>query len=362
MNILIGFFNDNAKSGGAEGILRQVAEFYLRRGDEVHLLFLQQKQYGHWEENNQDNLHLYYGGGAFRRIGNIKKLKKTEFDYSYSSIIRVTGPLGLMKRLGFLRIKTMVGRESTSIFTRYKGWRLRYYQMWYRLGYKAVDLLICQTSYMKRQLLNHQPWLQKNSLVVVIPNPVDVALMEEKGSQDIDLKALKPFVVTAGRFIPEKAYDVLLKAFALLMVRKPEMKLVVLGDGSLRGQIERQIIDLGLSEHVFLQGQVENVYPWFKAADLCVVSSRLEGFPNVLLQMMSQNERVVSTLCAGDIDKIAGLVTCETDNADALEGAMIKAMEADVKGIRETFDSELESRRIEKFVERVEALKLDNIV
>lgn len=356
MKVLIGLYSDIAKAGGAEGILRQLTEYYLDKGNDVYVLIQNRKRYGEWECKGYNNLHLYYGGGILQRFKNVWRLRRTIFDYSFSSIVRVTGPMGLMKRTGLLHIRTMVGRESTSIFARYRGWRLRYYQLWYKLGYEAVDVLICQTSFMKHQLLEHLPWLEKHSRVTVIPNPVNISTMEEKGREEIEVSALKPYVVTAGRFISEKAYDVLVDAFSCMVKKRPEMKLVILGDGTLRGQIESQVERLGMRDRVVLQGQVENVYPWFREAVLCVVSSRMEGFPNVLLQMMSQNERVVSTLCAGDIDKIDGLTTCCTDDANALAEAMLITLNKDVSDNREKFDNELKSRSIEKFIGRIESI------
>jgi trehalose-6-phosphate synthase len=115
-----------------------------------------------------------------------------------------------------------------------------------------------------------------------------------------------------------------------------------------------------LEEDVILPGMVENVYPYFKNARMCVVSSRIEGFPNVLLQMMSQNEKVVSTLCAGDIDKLEGVFTCKPNDEDDLLRAMAACLEADTSENRELFDRELQDRSIDKFIERVKSFENAN--
>jgi glycosyltransferase involved in cell wall biosynthesis len=92
---------------------------------------------------------------------------------------------------------------------------------------------------------------------------------------------------------------------------------------------------------------------------MCVVSSRIEGFPNVLLQEMSQNEKVVSTLCAGDIDRIPGLFTCKPNDEDDLLRAMQECLEADTSGNRALFDEELQGRSIDKFIEQVQRFEKD---
>jgi hypothetical protein len=80
---------------------------------------------------------------------------------------------------------------------------------------------------------------------------------------------------------------------------------------------------------------------------------RIEGFSNVLLQEMSQNKKVVSTLCAGDIDKIDGLFTCRPNDEQDLLRAMRQCLEADTAGNRVLFDKELQGRSIDGFIDKV---------
>lgn len=353
MNILFLGQSDNS-NGGAASILKQIAEYHLDKGADVYMLFLKRKQYGHWENTGYSNLHLYYGGGLHKFISNLRKIRAVKYDYSYNSVVKFTGFVGLLKRLRVLHVKTMVGRESTSIFLRFHGLRLLYYRMWYMVGYKAVNVLICQSELMKRQLLDHVPWLNNTARVIVNPNPVNVAQMNNRANENVEGIPSSPFVVTAGRFIPEKGYDILLDSFHEFSKNNSKWKLVILGDGSLRSEIEEQIDSLHLGEKVLLAGQVDNVFPWFKKAGLCVISSRMEGFPNVLLQMMSQNDKVVSTLCAGGIDNIPGLITCPINDPNALCEAMNKCLEDDSTRHRELFDKELENRSIDNFMSRIE--------
>jgi len=353
MNILL-FVIQDTFIGGAESVLHQVSEFYVKRGHQVYVLFFLPRKYGHWEKDKSDNLHLLYGGGFVRLIKNFHSLKRITFDYSYSSLVDLTGILGIVRRLKIIRIKAMIGRESTSIFDRYKGLGLWRKKLMYRLGYPAVDVLVCQTHYMKERLLQTLPWIENRRKVVVIPNPID--LEQIPNHEEIDSYPLDtPFIVTAGRFIPEKGYDILINSFLPVKQKHPELKLVILGDGALRSTLESQIESLGLTGDVLLPGYTKNVYPWFRMAKTCVISSRVEGFPNVLLQMMSQNERVVSTLCAGDIDKINGLITCPSNNTEALSKAIIDSLESEFfEKNRLLFDEELHRRSIECFINKVE--------
>lgn len=356
MEILFVFNEDNT-NGGASSILRQVIDYYIAQNSVVHIVFRKNKKYGHFDDICCENLKLYYSKDLLHFIKNIWKVHKISFDYSFNSVVKFTGFVGVLKRLRLLHIKTMVGRESTSVFLRFKGLRLLYYKMWYQFGYKAVNVLICQSNIMKEQLIKNIPWIEKTARVVVIPNPVNLEKMNEMSMAVIDTSLYTPYIVTAGRMIPEKAYDVLLDAFSEINKEYSSLSLVILGDGMLRPQIENQIERLKIKDKVILAGQVSNVYPWFKQAKLCIVSSRMEGFPNVLLQMMSQNEKVVSTLCAGGIEKINGLFTCPINDSRALSHSILECLESDTMGRRSLFDEELNNRSIEKFIRIVEQSK-----
>ena len=163
--------------------------------------------------------------------------------------------------------------------------------------------------------------------------------------------------MSAGRFINEKGFDLLIEAFDRLQREAAfqDVKLLILGDGAGRQTLESMVKQRRLQSKVLLPGMSENVYPYFKRATLCVISSRMEGFPNVLLQMMSQCDNVVSTVCAGEIDQIAGLITCEPNNVDALYQAIKHALETkDTAKNRPLFDQELEYRSIDNFITSIE--------
>ena len=124
----------------------------------------------------------------------------------------------------------------------------------------------------------------------------------------------------------------------------------------MRKELEDLVEELGLMGEVLLIGFVSNVYSYFKKAKAGVLSSTIEGFPNVLLQMMSQNERVVSTTCAGDIYTIPGLFLAEPKSQESLENALHKAL--DPNEIRDKsnylFLDYLKERTIENYMSVVE--------
>ena len=361
-NILFLISSDKAR-GGAEEVLRIIATHYLDKRDEVYIFFLLEKKEGFWEKikANRNNLHLYYskGGGKFgifSILRNFISVRKIKFKYVYSSIVECTGLLGILRRVGIVHTDYQIGRESTLIFSRFKGLQLWVNKIMYRFGYPAVDVVICQTQLMKDELLRNVAFITKRSKVVVIPNPVDFNRINQLEKEAVDVSTYGEYIVSAGRFVEVKGFDILINAFAILKKTYTQLHLVILGDGGLKDSLNIQVEKAGLVGQVFFPGMVTNVYPYFHSAKLCVVSSRIEGFPNVLLQMMSQNEKVVSTTCAGDIDRIKGLYTCEPNDSQLLYEALHKCLESNTSQNRFLFDEELKKRDVNKFIEKVESV------
>ena len=264
-------------------------------------------------------------------------------DYTFSSQTIINGTLGLAKRLGILKAKIIL-RESNSIFELLSGFKLKIYSLFYNLGYKGSSLVICQTDYMKDQLVKALPDLTLKMNLVTVANPFNFDDVQSKsGALAPDFKN-KRFLVAAGRLAPAKGFDLLITAFSEIQKEHIYLELIILGEGGDRQLLDEQIHQLDLQQSVHLPGYVRNVYSYFRAAEACILSSRIEGFPNVLLQMMSQNTTVVATHSAGGIDEISGIFTCPPEDTKALENSILEALETKTEHNRKIFDAFLKSR------------------
>lgn len=358
MKILIIVPNNNL--GGAEQFLRMVASHYHKE-HEVSLYFFYKKvEANAWDKLVGSNIKKHLFSNKNEKMGFLKFFShqlfgnKEEYDYIYTSNVFVTGITGLFLKLGLLKTKKFIGRESTSIFIRYKGLKLMRYKLFYYLGYSKVNLLICQTDVMREQLVSALPFLKTRAHT--ISNPINLTEMIAMSQKEFTIELPNEYMVTAGRLMPIKGFDYLIRAFASIKDRFPNLKLVILGDGNEEEKLLNLSRSLQLENDVIFEGYVQNVYPYFKNAKLCVVSSILEGFPNVLLQMMSQNNNVVSTLCAGNIDKINGIEVCRPGDVEDLAKSIEKVLMGDTTNNRMLFDTFLEQNDIEKFVKKVENL------
>lgn len=361
-NILIVLPSDDIH-GGAEGVLYTIAKYLVSRYS-LYVVFLLQREHNYWSQLEESgNCKILDTKGLRERDGviglwrNLYGIRAIKFKYAFTSHTHMTFIVGLMKQLNILQIKSFIGRENNSRFLLYNYRLPMFWRLQYQLGFPACNLLICQTNAMVEQFYKGMPHLATKLNIQCLPNPIcieDIMLASQEATS-IPLSSEYQYIVSAGRFIETKGFSLLIKSFANLK-EKSRFKLVILGDGILRDQLTELTRALGISDHVLFPGMVDNVYPYFRSAYMCVVSSKMEGFPNVLLQMISQCDRVVSTLCAGDIDKISGLVTCPPGDEKALSEAMEYAISMPLSGIRESFDSELKTRDIEGFFSRCELL------
>lgn len=303
----------------------------LKNGNKCRVIILSRKKSNGWSKLEEKINIVYFNFpsyflGALWLIPHLALHDYKSVSHTFSSQTIINGALGLAKRLGIIKAK-VIARESNSIFELLKGSKLKIYKLFYKLGYKGSSLVITQTDYMKRQLKTSLPALTKQLNIQTIPNPFNFKdIQAHKAKIDAKFQS-KQFIVAAGRLAPAKGFDILIEAFHEISMQNTDIDLIILGEGAEREHLTQQINNLNLNNRVHMPGYVNNVYSYFDKARACVLSSRIEGFPNVLLQMMSQNTCVIATLSAGGIDEIPNIYTCPTEDKEALKIQISEGLE-----------------------------------
>ena len=136
--------------------------------------------------------------------------------------------------------------------------------------------------------------------ITVVPNPVITPELSERAEEDPEHPWLDdggpPVLMGAGRFTEQKDFAVLLRALVKLR-DYPHARVILLGEGRKRGELEGLAHELGIAERVSLPGFAVNPYAFLSRADLFVLSSRWEGSPNVLTEALALGTPAVATDC-----------------------------------------------------------------
>lgn len=170
-----------------------------------------------------------------------------------------------------------------------------------RYGYRYADIVVAVSRDMKR-ILEVDFGLTN---VVAIPNPIDIEQVQKEMQKPLpsdyhfltELPENAKVFINVGRLVDQKAQDVLIRAFAKVHIQNPNTYLLIIGEGPKRAELEQLITSLGLSGHAFLLGQQSNIYPILRVANCFVLTSKYEGFPNVLLEAAAANLYIISTDC-----------------------------------------------------------------
>jgi glycosyltransferase involved in cell wall biosynthesis len=161
----------------------------------------------------------------------------------------------------------------------------------------------------------------REAYVASAQDPVDHPWLVDKAG---------PVVIAAGRLHFVKGFHDLLEAFAIVRRRRPA-RLIILGEGKERAELEAHVDRLGLKDSVSMPGRVPSTAPWFARADLFVLTSKREGLPAVLIEALSVGVPVVSTDCPSgpqeilDGGRLAPLVP--VGDPPALAEAMLRVLD-----------------------------------
>lgn len=171
-----------------------------------------------------------------------------------------------------------------------------------RLLLRPVHRVVCNSAASVRMIENRFAPPEK---IVLIHNGVDTAafggctardLRQESGGEG------EIIIGTVANFREEKNYPFLLAAFERLLERYPTATLLCVGGGPLLEETRERARRMGLAERVIFTGYTEDVAGSLARMDLFVLCSRLEGFPNVLVQAMSMGIPVVASAVGGCLE------------------------------------------------------------
>ena len=179
---------------------------------------------------------------------------------------------------------------------------------------------------------------------------------------ELGIPAEAPLIGTVSVLRPQKALDVFIRATAQLLRENPDLRVLLAGDGPLRGELTELVHSLGVQDRLLLPGYRSDASDVIAALDVAVSSSAFEGSPLAVMEYMESARPIVATRVGGvpDLieDGVHGLLV-DPGDVPALTAA-IRRMLADPGAARRMGEAARERRRheftVDLMVRRFEAL------
>ena len=343
-------------AGGAERIVTTIANHLPREKFSPSILLLRKEGlYLDFLQNDVEIIDIKTPRIRHALKPILKQIRKRKPDIVFSGYGEVNAYLSLFIKL-FPKTK-FIARETNVVSQHVTRREIRFFYKFYN----NYNKIICQSDDMMNDLVEN--FKIKKDKLIKINNPVDFNFIEEKLENATKPESYREGyknVVAIGNLSSRKGFDNLLKVFEKL--KKHNVFLHILGDGRDKELLHQMKSDFGL-ENVIFHGVQKNPYPFLKFADLFVLSSRYEGFPNVLLEAGACGTYALANNCKGGIHeiiqpKINGEIS-DIENHEVFAAKIVEILEQihDSEAIKNSIQSRFSKEMIlEKYFEVFESI------
>lgn len=329
------FVTASTKGGGAERMLFNIIHS-LDNNHVIRLFVTSDEHIPDVYANDQIqciNANKRHAMSAFHKL--IKDIKCYKPHHIFTTSSNIGYMIILAKKILYADFNIYIRCAVTPSEIYQSGMRTKGLNFVNRLAYNCADMVIAQTDFMRGDLIKKYHINPKK--VKTIRNIIDKEFvkLEALKEDDGELRIEDYNIVACGALYSVKGFDLLINALATLL-KGTNRHLYILGEERYEVDYRKFLLSvinkLSLSQHVHLLGQKCNPYPYFKRANLFVMSSRKEGYPNVVLEALTLGVPVVATNVvdwAGVIkDGVNGYIA-EKNNVDSIKEALMKAFDTD---------------------------------
>lgn len=282
------------QQGGAERVMSELANRWSLLGHEVYLILLAQSDdfYTVADSIKVHRLGFENKGGirkVYSEFKTLLRLRKTMKSVNPQFVLSFMDRFNVFTLISSLGLGVPVFVSDRENPLRRNG---KFFVSLKRVSYHFSRGLIAQTDFAKSVLFEQV----RHANIEVIPNPLVTIDIDESVKKE-------KILLNVGRLVEEKGQKYLIEAFARLSC--DGWRLVILGEGPQRVELEDLVLRLGVGERVELRGTERDVMGWLAKSSIFVFPSISEGFPNALAEAMASGLACVSFDCnAGPRDLI----------------------------------------------------------
>ena len=322
-------------AGGAERVLLSLASEFVARGIRCEVVSVQRG--GVWRSKIPEGVSLMELGfeKPIRAIYSLWKYLRYQRPEVLLTSITNTNILALLAcRLPGVKCKCVIREANMTELDLSDGSAVKRLltTLAIRALYPRADSVIALSEGLKADLGRFARI--SSDVISVIPNPVLAPSDDLTGRLDTHIPDHPPLIVACGRLAPQKDYPTLLRAFASLPPSS-DARLAILGTGSLEPTLRDLAKQLQIDSSVEFVGYSAEPAAWMHRASIFVLSSRWEGFPNVLMEALACGRPVISTDCSDSIREILGNgkfgSIVPVGDSDAIAQAMLAILNGEVR-------------------------------
>jgi glycosyltransferase involved in cell wall biosynthesis len=295
----IALFLPDLSGGGAERMMVNLARGFASRGLRVDIVLLRAS--GAYLSEIPQNVQIFdlHTHSAYLASPALIMYLRKQKPSALLSTLDLTNLVAILSAM-MARTRTrvlvqVVNTVSQQYRTPVKKWLERRSLAWI---YPRADAIIAASKGVADDLSTYTGIPAAKIQTIFFPT-ITTSLVE-KASQPVNHAWLSlgniPVVIGVGRLARQKDFSTLIRAASLLRAARP-IRLIILGEGEERAQLENMAQELGLAEDVDLPGFVDNPYAYMRRAAVFVLPSLWEGLPNSLIEAMACGCPVVSTDC-----------------------------------------------------------------
>jgi N-acetylgalactosamine-N,N'-diacetylbacillosaminyl-diphospho-undecaprenol 4-alpha-N-acetylgalactosaminyltransferase len=311
------FLVNSFKRGGAERVIINLLNYLpeLNPSLQLHLYFLEYAvdpypvpSHVHLREViNKSRYNYSKLLNLSKQAFELKKYAQTnKIDIIISFLTRSNYVNIISKLLGSDHNAVMSERNTTSKMYQGQNFSSIINRILIRKLYSRYSKIIAVSEGVKRDLIDN--FSISDEKISVIYNPYDIDQIKKEAKKNVDHKWLNDprykTIVSVGRLEKAKNHSMLIRAFALVSKKMKNTRLIIIGEGIERAVLTQLVNELNLNDKIDLVGQKDNPFAYSANADLFVLSSLSEGFPNVLIEAMICGCPVISTNCKSGPNEI----------------------------------------------------------
>ena len=287
------FFLPNLQVGGAEKVICHIANLLVKSSYKIDIVAVNDFNNSISEINEKIRIiNLSSKKTIFSFFKFLRYVYREKPDVVISTFNNTSCISSIIKLIFYRKLRLIIRKPISPLYN--LGIIDSLYKLFNPFVHSVANHIVVPSSEMYKDL--HKARVFYKRKLVFIPNPLNQAnIISLSKKKEVNF-ITGPYIIMVARLEKQKDFNTIIHAYAKVK-EKIDIKMLILGEGSLRNSLEKKIKFLGLEKNILLPGFVKNPYYYIKNSEVFILSSFAEGSPNSLQQAICLKKKIVATDC-----------------------------------------------------------------